>query len=228
MNTKLCLYEELTLLAINDGDGSFSSGMYLYGIAGAALSELLLTQRLGVADDKEMIEVLERTTTSDVILDEIIGTIDQAKKPMQLKHWVGKVANMPKLKHRVAEQLCEKGILQQDEKKVLWMFSQKVYPEFDGRVEDAIRIRMANSMFDADVKPDPSTAVLIALAFHTGLLKPNFAPVELKQHDERIREIAQGKLLAVGATETAIQAVQTAIMLAAILPAITVATTASH
>jgi siroheme synthase len=60
------------------------------------------------------------------------------------------------------------------------------------------------------------------------LLKANFAPEELQQHKNRIKQLAKGDILAAGATQSAIQAVQAAIMVAAIMPAMTVATTSSR
>lgn len=82
-------------------------------------------------------------------------------------------------------------------------------------------------MFDEKALPDERTAVLIALAKHGSLIQDNFAPVELKQHKQRIEELASGEVLAAGATKTAIQAVQAAAMTAAMIPAIVVATTSS-
>ena len=228
MVAKLFLHHEVMLLAIRDDTGTFSSGMFLYSVAGAMVSELLIRQRIVAGiEKKQLVSVEDKTTTGDALLDELLQLILESKKPRPLQHWVFKAANMPKLKHRIAEQLCEMGILRHDEKKVLWLFTQQVYPELDGSYEDAIRDRMADVMFDDKVKPDGSTAVLIALASHAGLLKANFAPEELRQRKDRIKRLANGDILASGATQSAIQAVQAAIMVATIIPAMTVATT-SH
>lgn len=227
MLTKLSLQHEILLLALKDDKGTFSSGMFLYAVGGAMVSELLLQDRIVANDDKkEIVAVVDTTTTADPILDELLGTITDSKKNYGLQHWVSKAANMPNLKHRIAEQLCDLGVLQQDEQKVLWLFTRKVYPEHDGAYEDAIRARMAKVMFNAAVEPDAQTAILIALANHAGLLPPNFAPEELRQHKDRIKQLSDGKILASGATQATIQAVQAAVMVAAIMPAMTAATMA--
>jgi Golgi phosphoprotein 3 len=229
MSTKLFLHQEIMLLAIRDDSGRFSGGMYLYSVAGAMVSELLMRQRIvGGREKNQVVGVIDKRPTGDELLDELLQQILASKKPSGIQHWVSKAANMPKLKHRIAGRLCDLGILRQDEKKVLWVFTQQVYPELDGTCEDAIRNRMAKVMFDEAVKPDGPTAVLIALASHGGLLKPNFRPEELRQHKDRIKQLAQGDILAADATQSAIQAVQTAIMVAAILPAIIVTTTSSR
>lgn len=229
MADQLLLHQETMLLAIRDDKGTFSSGMFLFSVAGAMVSELLMQQRIVASSDKkQFVGVIDKTSTGDEILDELLQTILESKKPRGLQHWVYKAANMPKLKHRIASQLCDMGILRHDEKKVLWLFTQQVYPELDGSYEDAIRNRMGKVMFDDEVKPDGPTAVLIALASHAGLLKANFPLEELRQRKERIKQLANGDILATGATQAAIQAVQAAILVATIIPAMTVATTVSH
>ena len=131
-----------------------------------------------------------------------------------MQHWIAKIASQPKLKHRLAQQLCKLGILRHDEKTVLWVFSQQRYPEIDGTHEDNIRQRMADVMFNEDVKPDDRTAVLIAIAFHAGLLKSNFSPEELRQHKKRIQQLSEGEVLASKATLAAINAMQAAVIIA--------------
>ena len=190
MVNKLGLHHEVMLLAIRDDNGAFTGGHYLYSVAGAMVSELLMRQRIVAGtDEPQIVGVIDQTPTGDELLDEFLQQILAAKKPKGLRHWVFKAASMPKLKHRVANQLCELGILRHDERKVLWFFTQQVYPELNGSFEDAIRGRMGEVMFDEKVKPDGPTAVLIALASHGGLLKANFAPEELRQHKAAFQRI---------------------------------------
>ena len=225
MTDKLFLHQQLLLLAIRDGEGTFHTGMYRYAVGGAMVSELLIQQRIVANDDKkQIVAIVDDSSTGDEILDELLGLIAGAKKNRGMQHWVSKAALLPKLQHRLAQQLCHLGILQQDEKKVLWLFTQQIYPELDGTVEDGIRARMAKVMFDEQANPDARTAVLIALGLHAGLLRFNFAKDELSQHRVRIKNIANGDVLATGATQATIQAVQAAAVMATILPAMTAAT----
>lgn len=229
MAQKLYLHQELILLALRDDKGTFSAGMFIYAVAGAMVSELLLQEKIAATDDKkQFVSVVDASPLSDPILNELLQKIRESAKPKSLQHWVSSAAHLAKLRHRIAQQLCDMGILKEDEKKILWLFTQKVYPELDGSYEDAIRIKMANVMFHPDAKPDSKTLVLISLAHHTDLLKPNFAPEELRQHKKHIKELANGDILATGATGAAIQAIQTAIMVATIIPAIAATTAATH
>ena len=228
MSKKLLLHQEIMLLAIRDDRGSFSGGTYLYSVAGAMVSELLMKQRIvGGRGKRHVVGVIDKSPTGDNLLDELLQEILASNKAHGLQHWVSQAANMPKLKHRVAKQLCELGILRQDEKKVLWFFTKKVYPELDGSYEDDIRNRMSKVMFNEGAETDGPTAVLIALASHGGLLKANFPPEELRQYKDRIKKLSKGNILAAGATQSAIEAFETAILVAAIIPAIVVTTT-SH
>jgi golgi phosphoprotein 3 len=215
MSKPLSLYQETLLLAIRDDKGTFSSGYFLYAIAGTIISELLLLQRIVAGSDKyQIVGVVDRSTTGDEILDEALSLIYASSKPRKMQHWVVKIANLPKLKHRIAQQLCDLGILRHDEKTVLWIFSQQRYPEIDGTYEDNIRRRMADVMFNEDAKPDDRTAVLIAVASHAGLLKANFSPEELRQYKKRIQQLSQGEILATKATLSAIKAMQAAVAIA--------------
>lgn len=229
MNNKLLLHEEIVLLALSDEKGTFSGGMFVYALAGAMVSELLLQEKITASQDKkQIVKVRDRSPTGDPFLDELHKQIIESRKPRSLKDWVFKASSFKKLPHRVAEQLCQKGALKQDKKKVLWLFTRHIYPELDGSWEDAVCNRMAAVMFDKNVLPDERTAVLIALANHSELLKPNFPKDKLRQHKARIKELAAGKLLAAGATQSAIEAVQIAVLVATTIPiVVTTTSTAS-
>ena len=226
---QLCLHHELMLLILDDLKGSLHGTSYQYGLAGAIISELLLQGVIKVSDDeKKMVTVAISTAVGDPLLDEVVKMISEAAKPHDMKHWVSKVATLKELHHRIAKQLCDLEILSYDESKVLWLFTQKRYPEIDGTCENAIRSRMAEAMFSQQ-KPDTRTAVAIALAHSSGALAANFPKVELTQHKERIQEICDGKLLASGATVEVIAAVNASLAAAMIASnaAIIAATTAS-
>ena len=213
MPKSLSLYQETMLLAIRDDNGTFSCGYFLYAIAGTIISELLLLQRIVASSDKkQIVGVVDRNPTGDEILDEALRLIHDSAKQKNMQHWVVKIANLPKLKYRIAQQLCDLGILHHDEKTVLWIFSQQRYPEIDGTYENDIRRRMADVMFNDDANPDDRTAVLIAVASHAGLLKANFSSEDLRQYKKRIQQLSQGEILATKATLSAIQAIQAAVV----------------
>ena len=223
MQKPLSLHQEVMLLSLRDEKGTSVGGFYQYALAGAMLSELLIQQRIICNDDKQQtVAVISEEPLGDELLDELARMILESKKARGLQHWVNQAASIKDLHHRLAQQLCKMGILKHEQDKVLWIFTRQVYPEIDPTCENEIRNRMGEIMFHDDVKPDHRTAILIALASHAGLLSWNFDKALLKEHRKRIDQIANGELLAAGATKGAIEAMQ-----AAIIAATTAATVAA-
>ena len=132
---------------------------------------------------------------------------------------MGRFANTKHLKHRVAQSLCDKGVLRAEHDKVLGIFSRKIYPEADGRAEEEILERMRTAIFSETQEVDTRTTVLISLASATGLLKLAFGRKELKGRKARIERIVQGEL-AGRATRAAIEATQAAMFVAVMVPVI--------
>lgn len=219
----LYVHEELTLLALRDREGTFVFGRsYSLAIGGAILAELLLAGRVAVEEGKKKrVDVVDRTPLGEPLLDECLAEIADAKRPQNAPGWVGRFSRKSKIAHRVAEGLCRRGILRTDEKKVLLIFSRKVYPEVDPGPERELLERLRAAVFEnGDV--EPRTAIALALAHSCRLLDLSFERRELKRRKERIRAVTAGE--ATGATtREAIEAVQAA--QAAAMAAITAATT---
>lgn len=228
--TDLFLHEQIMLLALRDEKGTLASGtMYSYGLAGAILSELMLAGRIDVVTPKKtpLVEFKNGGRMNDPILDEALEKIQNAKRRASLQTWVGRLISIKRLRHRIAERLALKGILRVDEDKVLLLFTRKLYPERDGRPEKQILSQIDKAIFGGIDEVDPRLVTLIALAHHTGLLKANFDKKKLKAHKKRIEQIMNGDLTAL-ATRKAIEAMQTAVIVACVMPAIITTVTASH
>ena len=224
---KVKLYEGLVLLALHD-EKSTTEGWYVeYSVAAAVLAELLLLNLIRVnRDNKDKVEVLDASPTGDAVLDEVLQKIADKKRPDTLKNWVMRIGQIPKLKHKVAEQLVADGIIKSDEKKILWLFTQKIYPEVDPEPERHLRHEMRRLVLDKPLEIDPRVALMVALAKSAHVLNDVFSKEELKTHKVRIEQISKGEELG-ALTDDVINAVQAAIMVAVMLPAIMAATTAS-
>ena len=228
--TDLFLHEQLMLLALRDEKGTLESGtMYSYGLAGAILSELMLAERIEVVTPKKtpLVEFKSGARMSDPIIDECLEKIQNAKRRASLQTWVGRLISVKRLRHRIAERLALKGILRVDEDKILGIFTRKVYPERDGRPEKQILSQIDKAIFGGLNEVDPRLVTLIALANHTGLLKVHFDKKKLKAQKQRIEQIMNGDMTA-KATQKAIEAMQTAILVACVMPAIMASVTVSH
>ncbi len=226
---ELYLTEEVMLLALRDEKGTVASGtMYSMALGGAILAELLLRGRIEVEKQrrKSFAKVRSRSPVGDPVIDECLRRIRDASRRGSLRTWVSRFANLKGLKHRVAGGLARKGVLRADEDKVLLIFTRRIYPELDPRPERRIVERLREAIFTDTSELSAPTVVLVALAHHAGLLKQVFDKRELKQRKQRIESIIKGNVIG-KATREAIQAVQAAVAVAAIMPAIMASTTHS-
>jgi hypothetical protein len=226
MQNTLFLHEEILLLALRDKEGTIASGtMYQYAIGAAVLAELLLSKRIEVdqSSKKKLVNFISPTPLGDPLIDECLEKVSNAKRRAVLQTWVSRFSGVKNLKHRVAQQLCRRGILRTDEDKVLLLFTRKIYPEVNPGPERELIRRLEHAIFTDTRDIDPRTVVLLSLANSTGLLKIVFDKKKLKGRKARIKQIVDGEITGKAATE-AIQAMQAAVMVACIMPSITAAT----
>lgn len=225
----LYLYEEVMLLALRDREGTIAAGtMYHYAIGGAILAELLLSSRVEIekAGKKKFLKLTDPTLLGDPLIDECLEKVRNAKRRAVLQTWVSRFAGVRQMKHRVARQLCSRGILRMEEEDVLLIFKRKVYPEINPAPEREIIRRLENAIFTENADIDAKTVVLVSLAKSAELLKVVFDKKRLKSRKARIEQIANGEVTGKAAKE-AIQAMQAAVMVAVIMPMM-MTTTMSH
>ncbi|MFC2157662.1 GPP34 family phosphoprotein [Acidobacteriota bacterium] len=227
---ELYLHEAIMLLSLKDKEGTVFSGInYTYAIGGAILAELMLNQRLSLEQKgkKNYAVVQDPTPLGAPLIDECLNKVVQAKRRQQLAIWVSRFATVKKLKHRMAERLIQKGILREEEDKVLGIFTRKVYPEFNPEPERKLMQRLEQAIFTDAQDIDTNTVVLLSLVKNAEYLNKLFDKKRLKTRKDRIEQVINGELTG-KATQAAIQAMQAAVMVAAIMPAIIVTTTAGH
>jgi len=226
---ELYLHEELMLLALGDEKGTVAAGtMYAQGVGGAILAELVLRNRVTTVTSgrKTFAVAIDSAPIGEPVLDECLARIATAKRRATLQTWVTRLAGIHGLKHRVASGLARRGILRSDESTVLLLFRRRVYPERDHEPERRILERLDRVIRSDSRDVEPATAVLLALAHHSRLLRRVFDRDLLKRRKKRIESVIKGE--AIGrATKEAIQAIETAVMVAAIMPAV-IASTTTH
>ncbi|MHC4585003.1 MAG: GOLPH3/VPS74 family protein [Planctomycetota bacterium] len=230
IQTSLFLHEEVMLLALRDEEGTIASGtMYQYAIGAAILAELLLNQRIALdaSNKKKLVNLISSTPLGEPLIDQCLEKIGNAKRRASLQTWVSRFAGVKNLKHRVAQQLCDRGILRASEDKILLLFTRKIYPEINPVPERRLIERLRQAIFTDSRNVDARTVVLVSLADGTGLLKEAFDKKELKGRKARIKEISNGEITGKAAKE-AIQAMQAAVMVACIMPAVMTATMSHH
>lgn len=216
----LYLHEESLLLALRDHDGKIAMGtQYGFALGGAILAELLLSERVVVEEQKRrmFLKLIDDTPFGDNVLDECLTKVAQAPRRAQLSNWVSRFAHLKQLKNRIGAGLCQKGILKETEDRVLWLFRRKLFPEVNPAPERHVLKRLENAIFGDASSVTPRTTVLLSLMNNSGVLRVNFDPKALKKQKKRIEQIINGDL-AGRATKQAIQAMQAAVVVAAVLP----------
>ena len=215
----LFLYEEIMLLALRDEQGTIATGFPEQVLAGAILAELLLDGRISVEDTKKkLVNLLDSRPSGDPIIDECLEKMTTAKRRASLQTWVSRLAGTKNLRHKAAQRLCDRRILRADEDKVLFVFKRRIYPEIDPIPEKKIIDRLRDAIYNDHAKLDPRTVVLVSLANGSDMLRQTFGRKELKSRKKRIERIENGELTG-KATREVIAACQTALIVAAIMPA---------
>ena len=218
---QLLLHEELMLLALHDEKGTIISGNSHFGLGGAIAAELLLQERIRIDESRrrKLVDVRSIRSVGDPIVDECLKKIRDAKRRASLQTWITRFSSVSKLRHRVAERLCERGILKADEKQLLVIFTRRIFPEIDPGPEQEIIERLRVAIFGNDREVEPRTVVLASLAKAVGLLNPIFGRRELRPRKQRLKSLAKGNVVG-RATADAVAATQAAVAAAAAMPAI--------
>lgn len=222
----LLLHHELMLLALRDREGTIVTGSnYAYGLGGAILAELLLRGKIGVdaKGRRKLAQPLDAMPLGDDVIDECLERIHGAKRRASLQTWVSRFSGLRKLRHRIAAALCERGILRADEDKVLLLFRRRIYPELDPGPERELLDRLRNVVLTDTEEVDARTVVALSLTQAAGMLGQVVDKPTQKARRERIERIVNGELTG-AATREAIEAMQAAVLVATILPAIMAST----
>ena len=212
--TELHLHEQLMLLALRDEKGTLESKatMYAYALGGAMLAELSLESRIRISDDKKaFVDLVDRSPLGEPVLDECLDKLANAKRRARATTWVQRFAQVKRLRHRVAQGLCRRGILRDDEDKVLLFFTRKLYPTIDPVPERRLVERLRKAVFNDSGSLDPETVTVVALANATGLLPIHFDRRDLKRRKRHLKRITEGTMAGTAAQQAVLAAQQAAV-----------------
>lgn len=219
-------HEELLLLALHDEKGTAASNTaYTHAIGGAVIAELLLLKRISLSEQRKsiLVDLGNATPTGEPLLDACLERIANAKRRRSVGAWVTDFAGMKRLRHRIAEGLCNRGVLKAREGKVLLVFSRTTYPTADTAPERDLLERLRRAV-EGEI-PDPQTLIVLSLAMRTGLLHLALGSKTVKQNRKWIEQLIEGDFVG-SPTKHAAQAAQAAAMVAT-MTATTVAVTST-
>ncbi len=225
---RLFLHEEVLLLSLNDEKGTNERGaMPLFALGGSILAELLLHDRVRVGEDrKKLLSAISPRLIGEPYLDQALELVRNAKRPGSAVAWIQRFSRIKGARSASLERLCDRGILKAEHHRVLGIFPRTVFPEVDPGPERDLRTRIDHAVRERHADVDERTAILIAVATSTNLLRATFGKDWFKAHKKRIESIEE-HLESGQATRAAIEALQATIaatQAAAAMVAITSAT----
>ncbi|MEU2394944.1 GPP34 family phosphoprotein [Streptomyces sp. NPDC007369] len=217
--TGVTLGEEIMLLSLDDESGWAKSRQAAgWAVAGGILLELVMAERLSVTGTR--LGVLDSTPTGEPLLDgrlALLETWTQGRGRGRVTNWL--IKDHTKAVGATVQRLSERGLVTEEQHKVLGLFPVRRYPEADGSAERELRERLTATVL-GKADPDERTAGLIALLHSAKLHRLAFPEQPRKEVVQRMAEIA--------ASEWAADSVRSAIrdMQAAVI-AVTAATVAA-
>lgn len=194
----LHLHEQVLLLALRDKDGTIEmrADRYPLALGGAILAELVLHGRLTVSeDDARTVGVADHSPLRDPVLDEAFTILLKDGDPRPAIQWIDRFSSIDELKHKVARELCDRGILKDSLEKVLLLFSRKVYPELDHQPEQELIDSLRAAIFSEKTGLAPRNALLVSLTHFAGILDVHFESSDLKRRADRIADLRDADLL---------------------------------
>ncbi len=192
----LTFAEELLLLLLDDTEGDFvpvPEGAMQYALAGAVLMDLALENRIDT--DLESLMLLDRTPLGDDILDAALARIVADGGVHSPRHWVETIAaDAAEIRERALARLVQRGILERQEERFLWVFRSRRYPVVDGAAEREVKLRIMGVLFSDEI-PEPRDIVIICLVDACRIFNELLPARELNTVRARIDQVRKMDLI---------------------------------
>jgi len=186
----LSLHEELLLIALKDEKGTilFTSATVLpYALLGAVLEELFLAKKIHYENSK--IIVIDKSSTGNKFFDKVLQYLPEVNNDIKLKKALMKLNKKVKdIKMKTIKHLVIKGVLKEENSKVLGLFSKKTYPTLNAHPEKELRKKIRDHIFNEET-PEERMSALLGLIQISQLLEDVFQQDEIDKAKKRIKEI---------------------------------------
>jgi hypothetical protein len=186
----LTLADEIVVLMLDDDTGNIKplcTGFASVAIAGGILMELALLGRIDT--DLNSLYIIDPKPVGDELLDGALQEIAAEAPNQGSKSWIRHLAfQKVDLTNHMLERLVLAGILRAEDRRFLWMFSRRAYPQNTGREEREAKGRLLAVVFD-DVIPSPRDTLLLSLADSSGVLRAILSADELRKASKRIEQV---------------------------------------
>ena len=190
----LSFAEEIYLLALDEKTGKLMEGAKdpVLGtvLIGAVLTELTFLKK--ISTDKEHLYILDPSLTKSMILNEVMEIFKESHKEQTTIDRVLQVLapHAKRIEELVLTELLQKGILKEEDRKVLWIFPDKRYPIINDKEIVSVEKRIRKILL-RESKPSSKDAALISLLHASDLFAKILTPDELDEHADCIAEISE-------------------------------------
>jgi hypothetical protein len=215
----MLIAEELfLLLRRDDGKAESATAQNAYGLAAAVITDLVLAERITLSDDRDpRMSVLHHAATGHPVLDAGLARLRERDG----KKLSGLVTDRKlALEGTIAASLVRAGVITIEEKRALGLVPAR-YPMLDPEPERRVRERLRVVLAGGTPSAGDSTllAILQGLGIAPKVLAEEKGTLGGRELKRRIEEVAT-EVLAGEVVRKAVQAMNAAIMTAAVLPAI--------
>ena len=186
----LTLADEIVVLMLDDETGEVRldcRAVADIAIAGGLLMELALLGRIDT--DLEALFPADTKTTGDDLLDAILAEIADAPTRKPSTWWIEQLGSRRGgWLEAILRRLVAAGVLREEDRSYLWVFSRRAYPKISGREEREAKGRLLSVLFNDDI-PDPRDTLLLGLANATGVLFMILTEAEVVKAAARIVQV---------------------------------------
>ncbi|MDN5585022.1 MAG: GPP34 family phosphoprotein [Brevibacterium sp.] len=228
MDDRLLIAEEVMLLVLPDNGKlgiEFSSAEY--PLTGAVLVELAMRGLIDIRSqgksDKRYVRAVGASSPSDPLLADALAHLGEDEH--EVSSLIGRL--VPKIQDTVLGRLAERGIIEREEARFLWVFPTTHWPEKNARPEAELRERVSEVLVGR-AEPDERIGSIIALLSASQLIKQLRPPLPWdKTVEKRVKDIEKGSWSSAAVSE-AVNSVMLAVTAAMVaITAATAATTAA-
>ena len=201
----LTIAEEIFLLALYE-KGSIPNAVAVplrFALGGALLADLLIAGKIRLDEHKKVI-LLDEAPCGDPVLDEVIEKMQSSHHPRKVPVWIEATTHKPKkLLEHLGEGLVQKGILNQTEKRFLWVIPYVVFPQQDASAKYWIKQHLRAVVLAGEIA-DMHSLMVLGLIRAGGLMDFVFTRDELKAARKRIANYTESGISADGSLAQAI------------------------
>ena len=169
---KLSIAEGLYLIALDDEEGRLLAAAektIIPGLLSAAILEMYIQKKISISGGH--LEVVDSSGTGNVVLDKILQKLHSGTEIVEqvkdLEH------NFKDIMEDLNSLLAQRGILQKEETKLLWIPLSERMDNANYAFEEEIRNNLKAMVFKS-AKPSPSFAVLMSLIYDCNILEEVF------------------------------------------------------